>query len=55
MISTVSIQGRPTALVRHKTISQVETRPVPSDLNKCVYLRIPYYVQIKVRLEVDPL
>lgn len=55
MISTVGIQGRPTAPVRHETISQVETRPAPSHLNGCVYLRIPQYVQIKVRLEVDPL
>lgn len=55
MISTVGYQGRPTALVRHKTISQVETRPAPSDLNECVYLRIPHFLQIKVRLEVDPL
>lgn len=53
MISTVGIQGRPTALVRHQTTSKVETRPAPSDLSECVYLRIPHYVQIKVRLEVE--
>lgn len=32
VISTAAVQG-PTARVRHATISQVETRPAPSDLH----------------------